>query len=383
MKTINLFLSSLILFRSLGALAETPEAAPTWKDFSTTEDGLSPATCTDGTQQCVFRHTTVLQEVTTVVVREGVSGPSELKTYDRATEDCAALANWAGHSDWRLPTMGELDLLRPDLVALFEQYPFLNMGLDKSGGHYFWTKSKRIAPALLPQEIQSQDPDMLWIEDIVANRKRQISPKAVVNFICIRDSIKIDTNWTDASFTDDGAPAKCSDTKHCAFTNNADGITWLTNRNLSAPNLFSDYRCANLRVGGLGGWRNPSSGELILANQKGIGYLPLINDRFFQLSTSIVSGYLYKNTFPVQENARGNFPIPAVDFPDTYKLSLNCVRDGATETRDTDHDGVPDVQDLCPHTPEKAAVWHKDEKLPDGSSADKFVGCGGNQTPKT
>ena len=48
----------------LGSLLCANIRAAGWKDFSTAEDGISPASCTDAQKECVFRHSETGQEIT-------------------------------------------------------------------------------------------------------------------------------------------------------------------------------------------------------------------------------------------------------------------------------------------------------------------------------
>ena len=153
-----------------------------WTDYSTTEDGFSPSLCTDKNQQCVFLYKKG-GEVTSVTVREGVSGTSELRNLAAADAACKSLKNWGGYSDWRLPTFDELQQISESLIPLFEKYNFIN-----SGAHFFWTSSKSIPQDQFPEGVKEQDPDQYWAIQLNPSSIRQVNPRAAINFICMRNS---------------------------------------------------------------------------------------------------------------------------------------------------------------------------------------------------
>ena len=132
-----------------------------WMDLSTTEDGIGPAFCTDVHKQCVFHHKTSGLEITSVTTREGTSGASELRNHDQAKNACAKLANWGGHSDWRLPTIAEIEAYGNEFIALFQKYHF-----KSSGSEYFWTSSQRVPADVSAKGSPTQDPNQYWAEQL-------------------------------------------------------------------------------------------------------------------------------------------------------------------------------------------------------------------------
>ena len=186
-KTLNRIQVITMLGIFLTVIAAAEEEKPKsvdqlWEDYSTAEDGFSPHLCTDANQQCVFLSHDALEglRVTSVTVRQGVSGTSELRNFAAADAACRSLKNWGGHSDWHLPSFFELLTLRKNLLALFQKYPFLN-----SGTHYFWTDTDKIEPKELPSGVFSQDPKQYWAIQLEPFFYRQVDPRAAINFICV------------------------------------------------------------------------------------------------------------------------------------------------------------------------------------------------------
>ena len=271
LKTLTL----LCLFAGAVTMAaDSPSPETRWMDLSTTEDGISPTFCTDVHHQWLHHKVTGL-EVTSASTREGTSGTSELRNHDQAQKACTKLTNWGGHSDWRLPTVAEMAEYREDLIVLFQKPPFKD-----STSEYFWTSTERVPVGFLPKDISTQDPhSCYWVLQLTPGKYRQLDPRAVVNFFCVRDTFPIAQNWRDTSRGPNGKPLKCSDEKaDCIYTEIKNGLEWASatkmEDTLQTSTEAANQVCMGLNFGGTGNWRLPFFKELVQAIQDGINLLP-------------------------------------------------------------------------------------------------------------
>ena len=214
------------------------------------------------------------------------------------------------------------------------------------------------------------------------NEIRQLDPKAVINFICIRDSYRIASKWQDDTRDEKGNHASCGDgTGTCVFTDLSHGLQW--SKPPSSAKKFWSSRdandvCSKSVIGGNTGWRLPSQVEVIQAIQNGFKNLSLSSNFFFDADTHMT--YVVDDDEQMFKEKERD--LLGENDPNDY-TDLVCVREpnAATCVNDEDCDGVPDSEDQCPHTPKGMSVWHKGQKLPDGSDASPYAGCAEGQTP--
>lgn len=242
-------------------VCEPPKVGVDMSNISLSSDMSNIAFCQRPDDQCAFLDDK--EQIAWTSLTPGLEpktpGKTVVKNFKEATDYCKSL-EWAGYSDWRLPSFTEVIHYADRLRRLQGNFPHFGHNLA-----FVWTTGFPNSEDLLETVY---DPMKRWAYQVQFGNKRQLGLEMKASFRCIRN--QGESSWQDTStVAKSTALSPCTQPGgECSFKSSTMEITmtapltYLTHRKAGGIYYGEARRfCASLNWNGVTGWRLPKYEE--------------------------------------------------------------------------------------------------------------------------